>query len=211
MLRGGIEGFVLFPLCFIFKVYHMIKIFLTLVLLLLPLSLAADSEAKVFMKRDEALKTAFPDADNIEKTNIFLTKEQVSEIESLAKAKLDSRLYIIYEGKRGVESLGYAIIDTHHLRTKSETVMFVINPDGTLRKAEILAFFEPPEYMAGDKWMNLFDGKDVENNSLRLGKDIPNITGATITANSLTSSIRRVLAVFNVATDNGLLFSEAGN
>ncbi len=211
MLRGGLERYVLFPLCFLFTVIDMIKILLTLVLILLPLSFAPDSEAKVFMKRDEALKTAFPNADSIEKNKIFLNNEQVEEIESLSKAKLDSRLYVIYEGKKGSESLGYAIIDTHHLRTKSETVMFVINPDGTLRQAEILAFFEPPEYMAGDKWMDLFDDKGIENNSLKLGKDIPNITGATITANSLTSSIRRVLAVFNVATDNGLLFSEAGN
>lgn len=191
-------------------VKDMIKIFLALALLLPPIGFAPDTEARVFMKRDEALKTAFPDADSIEKTKIFLTREQISEIESLARAKLDSRLYVIYEGKRGGESLGYAIIDTHHLRTKSETVMFVINPDGTLRQAEILAFFEPPEYMAGDKWVDLFDNKGA-GDSMKLGKDIPNITGATITANSLTSSIRRVLAVFNVATDNGLLFSEAGN
>ena len=88
--------------------------------------------------------------------------------------------------------------------------MFVINPDGTLRQAEILAFFEPPEYMAGDKWIGLFDNKEA-GDSMKLGKDIPNITGATITANSLTSSIRRVLAVFDVATNSGLLFSEAGN
>ncbi len=189
----------------------MIKILLTFALILLPVSFAPNSEARVFMKRDEALKTAFPDADSIEKTKIFLTQEQVDEIESLSKAKLESKLYVIYEGKKGSKSLGYAIIDTHHLRTKSETVMFVINRDGTLRQAEVLAFFEPPEYMAGDKWMDLFDNKGIENNSLKLGKDIPNITGATITANSLTSSIRRVLAVFNVATDNGLLFSEAGN
>ena len=189
----------------------MIKILLTLVLILLPLSFAPDSKAQVFMKRDEALKTAFPDADSIEKTEVFLNKEQVRKIESLARAKLDSRLYVIYEGKKGGESLGYAIIDTHHLRTKSETVMFVINPDGTLRKAEILAFFEPPEYMAGDRWMELFDNKNIDKNNLKLGKDIPNITGATITANSLTSSIRRVLAVFSVATDNGLLYSGVGN
>ena len=209
MLRGGLEHFILFPLCFIFRVNDMIRIILTLALLLLSVSFTPDSQAKVFMKRDEALKAAFPDADSIDKTKIFLTQQQVDEIESLAKAKLTSKLYVIYEGKREGESLGYAIIDTHSLRTKSETVMFVINQDGTLRQAEVLAFFEPPEYMAGDKWVELFDNKGAED-SMKLGKDIPNITGATITANSLTSSIRRVLAVFSVATDNGLLFSEAG-
>lgn len=186
------------------------KIVLIVMLILASLSSVVCSQAKVFMKRDEALKTAFPDADVILKNQIFLSENQAREIESRSRAKLDSRLYVIYEGKRGEETLGYAIIDTHYLRTKSETVMFVINPDGTLKQAEILAFYEPLEYMAGDKWIGLFNAKGIDD-SLRLGKDIPKITGATITSNSLTKSLRRVLAVFSVATDNGLLFSEASN
>ena len=188
----------------------MIRFCLLLTLLVIQLAYVPYSDAMVLMKRDEALSTAFPGADNIKKTKLFLTKEQAAQIESIARAKVDSRLYVIYEGKKGDQTLGYAIIDTHGLRTKSETVMFVINPDGTLRKAEILAFFEPPEYMAGDKWINLFDNKEATD-PMKLGKDIPNITGATITANSLSSSIRRVLAVFKVATENGLVISEAGN
>lgn len=152
------------------------------------------------MKRDEALKTAFPDATEVEKNEIFLSSEQSREIESLARAKNNSKLYIIYEAKDGDKTIGYAIIDTHTLRTKTETVMFVINPDGSLRQTEVLAFFEPPDYQAGENWMALFEGKTTED-GLKLGKNIPNITGATITANSLSQAIRRILAVFKVASD----------
>ena len=172
---------------------HLFKLFL-LVIFLIPQS----SISKVFMKRDEALRVAFPEADTIEKKEVFLTEEQSREIETLSKSKLDSKLYIIYEGKKGNELLGYAIIDTHTLRTKTETVMFVVNPDGTLRQAEILAFFEPPEYMPGNNWISLFYGKDADD-SLRSGKDIPNITGATITSNSLAQTMRRILSVVKVA------------
>ncbi len=150
------------------------------------------------MKRDEALRTAFPGADEIEKREIFLTEEQAREIEALSRAKVDTRLYIIYVGKKGEEVLGYAIIDTHTLRTKTETVMFVVNPDGKLRQAEILAFFEPQEYMPGDNWIAIFYGKGAED-SLKPGKDIPNITGATITSNSLAQTTRQILAVVKVA------------
>lgn len=175
------------------------KHYISLFLLLLFVSFPCFS--KVFMKRDEALSTAFPGADNIEKTEIFLTEEQVREIESLSQSELDTRLYIVYVGKSGEDVLGYAIIDTHTLRTKTETVMFVVNTDGTLRKAEILAFFEPPEYMPGDNWIALFSGKGALD-SLKLGKDIPNITGATITSNSLTQAIRQILAVVKIALIN---------
>lgn len=162
------------------------------------------SETKVFMKRDEALNTAFPDAAQIEKKEIFLSSEQSKAIESLSRAKNESKLYIIYEAKNYDKTLGYAIIDTHTLRTKTETVMFVINPDGTLRQTEVLAFFEPQDYQAGGNWMELFEGKSAED-GLKVGKDIPNITGATITANSLSQATRRVLAVFKVASDEGKL------
>lgn len=167
----------------------------TLSLVFLLYSLAF---CKVFMTREEALKHVFPDADNILKRNIFLNKEQVEEIESIAKTKLHSKLYVFYEGKKGNEILGYAVIDTHHLRTKTETVIIVINPDGTLKLTEILAFFEPSEYMPSKSWLQLYQNRPLED-SLRLGRGIPNITGATITSNALMKSIRSILAIYQVA------------
>lgn len=180
------------------------KELLLVLLTTLIFSFGSSVEAKVFMKRDEALKTAFPDAAEVEKREIFLSSEQSRAIEALSRSKNETKLYIIYEAKSGDKTLGYAIIDTHTLRTKTETVMFVINPDGTLRQTEVLAFFEPPDYQAGGNWMELFEGKSAED-GLKVGKDIPNITGATITANSLSQSTRRILAVFRVASDEGKL------
>lgn len=187
------------------------KILLALTVLIVVMGFEREAESLVFMKREEALTSAFPDADNIIKTKIFLTEEQVREVESLSKTSLDSRFYVIYEGKRGDEVLGYAIIDTHMLRSQSETVMFVINTDGTLRYAEVLAFFEPPDYIAGEKWMNLFRNKGLDTHPLRLGNDIPNMSGATITAVAITNSVRKFLAIYNVSAEQGLLSSKAGN
>ncbi len=154
-------------------------------------------QSKVFMNRDQALELAFPGADRIEKKEVILNEAQAREVELLSKSKLGTRLYIVYEGFSGDKLLGYAIIDTHNLRTKTETVMFVINPDGTLRQAEILAFFEPPEYMPGDNWIALFYGKSTLHD-LKPGKDIPNISGATITSTSLAQTTRQVLAVVKI-------------
>lgn len=167
------------------------------VFFLFLLVLAPASQSKVFMNRDDALKLAFPGADRIDKRDIILTQKQAEEIESLSKSKLSTKLYIVYEGFKGDESLGYAIIDTHSLRTKTETVMFVINKDGTLRQAEILAFFEPPEYMPVSNWIALFYGKCISD-PLKPGKDIPNITGATITSTALARTMRQILALARV-------------
>ncbi len=182
----------------------MIKRVVIVLFAIFLISFDSISEAKVFMKRDEALSAAFPEASEIKKNEIFLSSEESREIESVSNSKNDSKLYIIYEARSGNETVGYAIIDTHTLRTKTETVMFVINPDGSLRQAEILAFFEPPDYQAGNNWIELFEGKSA-GDGMKMGKDIPNITGATITANSLSQAIRRILAVFRLASDNGKL------
>ncbi|MGQ0794329.1 MAG: FMN-binding protein [Deltaproteobacteria bacterium] len=169
--------------------------------LILSLSIAAECLAKVYMTRDEALKAAFPGAESIEKTTVFLSDEQIKRIESLARAKLTSKLYTFYAGVKGGGALGWAVIDTHLLRTTTETVMIVINPDGTMRQAEILAFFEPEDYMPSGKWMALFNDRRIVlgNDSVRVGRGIPNLTGATITTNAMVDAIRRVMAVFEVA------------
>lgn len=168
-------------------------------LFLLFLSLASTSFAKVYLTKDEALELAFPDADTVDKKVFFLTDDQVKEIESLSRTKVDSKIFVSFIGKKREKVLGYAVIDTHTVRTMSETVMVVINQDGTVRQVEILAFFEPPDYMPGEKWLELFQDKKLST-SLRLGGDIPRITGATITSNTIVKVVRRILATFQVVT-----------
>ena len=175
-----------------------IFVFITLVFFLHG---AGDSSAKVLLTKGKALELVFPEADEIEKRHVFLTERQAKSISKMAKAEIDSRLYTFYIAKSGGKETGYAVIDTHTLRTLTETVMFVINPNGTLRHAEILAFFEPTDYMPSGKWINLFPGK-TKLGRMKVGKGIPNITGATISARSFSRAARRVLAVYRVVVAN---------
>lgn len=172
------------------------KTFIFLILFALAVS-PFQAVAEVFMKRDEALETAFPDADSVEKIEVYVSEDDARKIESLAKAKLNGRLFMVYKAVKDGETIGYAVIDTHELRSMTETVMFVVDPDGTLRHTEILAFFEPPDYMPANNWIVLFDGKST-GDTLKVGRDIPNISGATITAVALSESVRRTLALIQV-------------
>jgi len=175
----------------------MIMKILVLIILIFFLHGVGNAQAKVFLTMEKALELVFSEADEIEKRHVFLTKNQAEKISKTAKAEIDSRLYTFYIAKSGGEKTGYAVIDTHTLRTMTETVMFVINPDGTLRHAEILAFFEPTDYMPSGKWIKLFQEK-TRINRMRPGKGIPNITAATISARSFSTATRRVLAVYRV-------------
>jgi len=164
--------------------------------------LTTHSSAELFMTRDQALETAFPGSESVEKIDIFLNENQTSEIEKISRAKLESKIYIFYKFSNGDDTLGYAVLNTHLLRTKSETVMYVIGNDGRLINAEILAFFEPSEYMQSEKWLMLFEN-EILDDELRIDRGIPNITGATLTTHAFTKSVRKVLAIFEVAIKEG--------
>jgi len=184
-----------------FRLFSIIKIQASLIVLaFLIINLffvSSNSYARVFISKDEALKLAFPDSDTIEKQSLFLSKTDVESIEKLGRAKLNSRLFLFYVGKKNGEAIGYAAIDTHTVRTKSQTILVVINPDGSLKYTEILAFFEPLEYKPTESWIDLFKDKKITN-GIKIGYDIPNISGATLSSNSTANAVKKILAVFEI-------------
>lgn len=179
---------------------------ITVLLFIALFTLYDFANAEVFLTREKALELTFPDATEIEKRRVFLTDDQHSRAEREAKTRIDSKLYIFYVAKKNGRETGYAVIDTHKLRTSTETVLYSIDRRGKLEKAEILAFFEPQDYMQGDRWIDLFLGKDLSS-SLEVGKDVPNITGATITSHSFADATRKILAIYNIAIKNSVEYS----
>jgi len=154
-------------------------------------------EGKVYKTKDDALKEVFPDADAVEKINVFLGKEEQKKIEAMAKSKLESRIFTFYAGRKGNTIAGYAVFGSHVVRTKQEVYMVVINPDSSIRQVEILAFYEPEEYLPSKKWFQKFSGKILDN-ELWPRRGIIAVTGATLSVNGLTQEVRKVLAVFKI-------------
>jgi len=166
----------------------------------MPLALAAGpraARATVFLAKDEALALAFPGADRVEERTFIMTDAQKAEVERRARAKLETQLWTIHVGWKGTEVQGYAIIDTHNVRTLPETFMVVMEPKGTLRRVDVLAFHEPSEYLPTERWIGQFPGHGLDDD-LKLGAGIQGITGATLSAQAMTSGVRRALALFTV-------------
>lgn len=167
-------------------------------LALLALLVAAGPvSATVYYSRDEALKLAFPDADEVAPKNFFLTPEQRHAIETQAKSELDTSLLTVYVGSRGGQPLGYAVFDTHVVRTLPETFLVVLSVEGTVTATHLLAFYEPSEFGPPDRWLAQFDGAALSDD-LRVGRSIAGITGSTLTAQAVTGGIRRALAIHAV-------------
>jgi hypothetical protein len=159
----------------------------------LPLS----AKGKVYYSKSEALDSAFPGADRVDSRTIVLNDEQASAIQSLAKAKLETKLITVYTGVKDGEIVGYAFIDIHNVRTLPEAFLIVLSPEGEIESLQVLAFYEPEEYLPSEGWLAQFDRR-VLDDQLRLGGEIHGIAGSTLSARAVTDGVRRSLAIFEL-------------
>jgi transcriptional regulator of nitric oxide reductase len=154
-------------------------------------------DATVFHSRSEIPHLAFPDADRVEVRDLFATPAERSEIERAARVTLDSDLVSVYEGYSGDRLLGYAMLDSHIVRTLPEALLIVLDPDGRVTATHVLAFHEPLDYVPGERWLRLYEGQGLSDD-LRIGRGIVGITGATLSAHAVMNSVRRALAIYQV-------------
>jgi hypothetical protein len=143
-------------------------------------------------KEEAAIRAVFPAADAIAAKDVILTDDMVGRIERLARARVRERLVTFYTARRGPEILGYAVIHSHVVRTKRETLSLAFEPDGRLRKVTVLAFLEPTEYKPSDRWLAQFEGKGA-GDRIAVGQDIAPISGATLTARGVAEESRWLL------------------
>ena len=160
---------------------------------ILSVSLA---NAEVFYAQDEAMKIAFPDADEVKTKTLFIQGSNVEHIEKLSRAKVDSGLFTFFVGYKNGVPTGYAAIGSNIVRTYPQTYMVVLNPDGSVKTTLILAFHEPLDYLPTDKWLEQFKEKDIKE-SIRPGDDIAGILGSSLSVNAVSAGVRKVLAVYD--------------
>lgn len=158
----------------------------------------SESPSQVFLTKQKALSLFFSDTASIRQRTIFLTDNQVSEIQERAKSRVTSKLVTYYVGRDSTGMVGYAFFETHVVRTMPETILILVDADGSIRTVELLAFFEPEDYKPPDRWLALLEGKSLQSD-LWLKRGVHNIVGATLTAEAITANVRRTLATFEVA------------
>ncbi|MGR9072858.1 MAG: FMN-binding protein [Gammaproteobacteria bacterium] len=157
----------------------------------------APSRAKIFYSKNEAMELAFGKDATVEMMSLFPDESEIAEIEKLSRVKMESALFTFYVGKKDGRILGYAAIETHTVRTKPETLLVVLDPEGELRDVRTLAFHEPPEYQPPQRWFKQMYHRDLSE--LSFNADIQGITGATLSTRAALNSARKVLAVFQIA------------
>lgn len=111
----------------------------------------------------------------------------------------------VYRVSKGGALLGFAEVRNVIGKELPITFLVAIDPAATLRDIDILVYREPQGgEVAYESWRKQFRGKTAAD-PLQVGKDIRNISGATISSNSVTLGVRQTLAQFNAWRTAGKL------
>ena len=99
------------------------------------------------------------------------------------------------------EPSGTAFFDAHDVRAKGEVLMIAIDPDGRIRRVELLSFDDHHDYIPREAWYRQFDGRPLDD-GLQLDRKILPTTGATLTSRSTINAVRRSLAYHQVLRED---------
>ncbi len=154
-------------------------------------------QAKVLITPYEAIYNTYGKDVKITKKNILLKSTQAKEISAQAKMKLKTKIYRTFKIEKDAKTIAYGIVTLNKMRTKDAAVLFIIDTNGEVQGIETITFNEPPEFAPSKKWQSQFVHK-TKNDTLRVGKDLPTITGATLSARGYSDGARLALAVFEI-------------
>lgn len=150
-------------------------------------------QAQNCLQPKEALALAYPKAE-INRESLTLTKIQRKSIEAAAGKKLASARVRPYRAMLDGKCVGTAFFDTRKVRSKAQTLMIAISPDGIVQRIEVLRFDEPREYRAPANWLAQLPGKGLSD-TLKIKGELRNLTGATLTAHATLHAVREALAI----------------
>jgi len=174
---------------------------ITRIVLVLLLCIATPSFAKIFYSKNEAMELAFGKTATVEVLSLFPDEQQQAKIQDLAKTKLESGMFSFYVGKEQGKVLGYAAIESITVRTKPETLMIVLTPEGELRNITTLAFHEPPEYQPPERWFEQLYKRAIAD--MDFNKGVDGIAGATLSTRAALTSVRKVMGIYQVMIKEG--------
>lgn len=155
----------------------------------------AQLTAQVLISPIDAMLENYDLNATVSKKNILLTGTKFKNIQKNAKTKLTTKIYRIFTASKDGDILGYGILVNRKVRSKNAVVLYFIK-DAILLDIEIIAFNEPLEYVPTKKWNSQFRNIKTDK-MLQLNRDIPSVSGATMSARSVTDGSRIAFAIYN--------------
>jgi FMN-binding domain len=153
----------------------------------------AVAHARIYVGVEEARQRLFP-GEKLTPNPVALTEAQRDTMRDRSSVREPFRGERVWKTAKG----DWFIVD--EVVGKHEMVKYAlaINADGTIRGIEIMEYVESYGYEVGKaSWRNQFVGKTGEA-TLKLNKDIRNISGATLSCKHLTDGVKRLMVMHDL-------------
>jgi hypothetical protein len=157
-----------------------------------------------YLSADQAAKLMFPQADRFEPHDVGLDAAQLQKLASQGVPPRSAR-WPVQVARQGDATLGFVVVDD--VIGKFELISYAVGlgVDGAVRQIEILSYRESHGHEVRlPAWRRQFAGKTPAS-PLRVGDDIANISGATLSCTHVADGVRRIVAVVDLARRAGLL------
>ena len=155
--------------------------------------------AAQYMTLQQAQGLIYAQADQFVPAPLTLTPEQIERIETRSGVRVRTPRQQVWEARAKGRQLGWFFVD--QVIGKHELITYAagIDLDGKLRQFQIIDYREVQGYQVRELyWRDQFVGKTVAD-PLKVGADIRNISGATMSCQHVSEGLRRLLVLHEVA------------
>lgn len=170
-----------------------------LTVMALPMSvMASPGFATEYLAVEQAQQLIFSNADSFVEHLVKLSNAHKDRIKALSGKKQRWDEQRIWRVQNQGQHLGWFIVDNVVGKHEFITYGVGISTKGHVVGVEILAYRETHgDEVREQKWREHFIDKTL-NDTFKLNDDIPNISGATLSARNVTDGVKRLLALHKV-------------
>ncbi len=162
---------------------------------LAPCVMLASAQAEDYLSIPQAQQVLFPDASIFLESAINLSDAQVKAIKKQAGVRQRSNSQQTWRAEKDGQLLGWFLVDDVIGKHEFITYGAAISPEGKVLGIEILSYRETRGgQVRAAEWRDHFKGKTL-NDAFKLNKDIPNISGATLSCRNITDGVKRLLVI----------------
>ena len=153
---------------------------------------ALNAYSETYMSEQQAVSDLFP-SGSFEKVTLPLSPEDVTAIEKKSGENVRNKSVVVYKNKNKDAVFIDQVLGKHDFITYA----LGITAEGKVKGFEILEYRESyGQQVRLPDWKNQFTGKDTSA-TLKVNKDIKNISGATLSSVHMTGGIRRMLQTYD--------------
>ncbi len=159
----------------------------------------ASAHAEDYLTIQQAQKVLFPHANLFLDSAITLTETQLADIKKIAGVRQRQQVQKAWRAENNGELLGWFMVDDVIGKHDFITYGTAISVEGKVLGVEILSYRETHGgQIRQPQWRTQFAGKTLEDR-FKLGQDISNISGATLSCRNVTDGVKRLLAIHQIA------------